>query len=110
MSSGCRSSSTSHRTKSDQELTKVLFIGRQPPTLPQRLQLLPSNSIKSNDEQSISKRQRQLPNSHTGNMDSNKVTLSRPTIKFSTVLPPIVNRKMPLRAMATATLPCEGEA
>ncbi len=104
-----RSLSVSNRTSSDQELTNVLFIGR-PSTFPQQLQLLSSNRIESNNEQFLSRRQRQLLNSHTGNVDSHKVTSSRPTIKFSTVLPPIVSRKIPLKAMAIAKLPCEGEA
>jgi hypothetical protein len=105
-----RSSSLTNHTNTDQELTKVLFIGRRPPTPPQQLEPLSPKSIESNDEQLYTKRQRHLLNKHTGSIDLNKVTSTRPTIKLSTVLPPIVNRKMPLKAFATTTLQREGEA
>ncbi|CAF2365765.1 unnamed protein product [Rotaria sp. Silwood2] len=104
-----RSSSLSNQTSSDQELTKVLFVGR-PPTPPQQLQLLSSKSIESYNEQLYTKRQRQLLNNNTEKTNLNKVTSSRPTIKLSTVLPPIISRKMPLKALATITLQREGEA
>ncbi|CAF0793298.1 unnamed protein product [Rotaria sordida] len=104
-----RSSSPSNQSSTDQELTKVLFIGRRP-TPPQQLQLISSKNIESHNEQLYTKRQRQLLNSHTENMDLNKITSSRPTNKLSTVLPPIVSKKMPLKAFATITLQREGDA
>lgn len=105
-----RSSSLTNRINSDQELTKVLFIGRRPPTPPQQLQSLSPKNIELNDEQFFIKRQRQLLNNHTENMDFNNVTSVRSTNKLSTVLPPIINRKMPLKVLATTTLQHEGEA
>jgi transcriptional regulator with GAF, ATPase, and Fis domain len=105
-----RSSSLSTRIGSDEELAKVLFIGRRPPTPPQQLHPLSPKSMESNDEQFYTKRQRQLLNNHTGNMALNKATSSRSTNKLSTVLPPIINRKMPLKAFATTTIQREGEA
>lgn len=105
-----RSSSLSNRINSDQKLTNVLFIGRRPPTPPQQLHSLSPRSIESNDEQLYTKRQHQLLNNHTGNMDINKVTSLRTTNKLSTILPPIIHKKMPLKALATATLQHEGEA
>jgi hypothetical protein len=74
------------------------------------VQPLSPKIIESNDEQLFTKRQRQLLNNHTGNVNMNKITSSRPAIKLSTFLPPIVNRKMPLKALATTTLQREGEA
>ncbi|CAF0732037.1 unnamed protein product [Rotaria sp. Silwood1] len=105
-----RSSSLSNQISSDQELTKVLFIGRLPPTPQQQLQLISSKSIESHNEQLYTKRQRQLLNNNTENTDLNKITSSRPAIKLSTALPPIVSRKMPLKALPTTTLQREGEA
>jgi hypothetical protein len=105
-----RSSSLSNRISTDQELTKVLFIGRRPPTPPQQLQLLSPKSIESNDEQLYTKRQRQLLNNHIGNVDLNKSASSPTANKLSTVLPPIINRKMPLKALTTTTLQRESEA
>lgn len=107
-----RSSSLNNRIiSSDQELGKVLFIGRRPPTPPQQLQPLSPKTIESNDEQQLyTKRQRQLLNNHTGNVDLNNVTTFRSTNKLSTILPPLINRKMPLKALATTTLQGEGEA
>ncbi len=104
-----RSSSLSNRINSDQQLTNVLFIGRRPPTPPQQLQPLSPKIIESNDEQSYTKRQRQLFNNHTANLDLNKVTSSQSATKLSTILPPIINRKIPLKALATTTLHREGE-
>ncbi|CAF1041244.1 unnamed protein product [Rotaria sp. Silwood1] len=104
-----RSSSLSNRASPDQDLTKGLLIKRRPPTPPQQLRPLSSKSIESNDEQSYTKRQRQLLNTHAENIDSNKVTSFRPSIKLSTVLPPIVNRKVPLKALPTTTVQQEGE-
>ncbi|CAF3015351.1 unnamed protein product [Rotaria sp. Silwood2] len=104
-----RSSSLSNRASPDQDLAKGLFIKRRPPTPPQQLRPLSSKSIESSDEQSYTKRQRQLLNTHAENADSNKVTSFRPSIKLSTVLPPIVSRKMPLKALATTTIQQEGE-
>lgn len=105
-----RSSSLTNRMNSDQELTKVLFIGRRPPTPPQQLQPLSPKSIELNDEQFFTKRQRQLLNHHTGNIDFDNITSVRSTNKLSTVLPPILNRKIPLKVFATTTLQHEGEA
>ncbi len=105
-----RSSSLSNRIGSDQELTKVLFIGRRPPTPPQQLKPFSPRSIEPNDEQFCTKPQRQLLNNYTENVDLNKVTSSRSPNKMSTILPPIINRKIPLKALATATLQREGEA
>ena len=96
-----RSSSLNNRTGCDQESAKVLFIGRRPPTPPQQLQSLSPRNIESNDEHLHSKRQRQL---------LNNITSSRSTSKLSTVLPPIINRKMPLKPLATTTLQHEEEA
>jgi hypothetical protein len=105
-----RSSSLSNRIHSDQELTKVLFIGRRPPTPPQQLQPLSPKTIELNDEQFYTKRQHQLLNNHTGRIDLDNVTSLRSTNKLSTVLPPIINRKMPMKVLATTTLQSEGEA
>jgi len=105
-----RSSIITNHNNSDQELTKVLFIGRRPSSPPQQLQPFSSKITESNTEQFFTKRQRQLLNNHTGNMDTIKITSSRPAMKLSTVLPPIVNRKMPLKALAATTLQREGEA
>ncbi|CAM4775030.1 unnamed protein product [Rotaria magnacalcarata] len=104
-----RSSSLSNRASPDPDLTKALLIKRRPHTPPQQLRPLSSKSIESNDEQLYSKRQRQLLNSHTENIDSNKIASFRPSIKLSAVLPPIVTRKMPLKAMATTAFQQEGE-
>ncbi|CAF3334548.1 unnamed protein product [Rotaria socialis] len=104
-----RSSSLSNQASTDQELTKVLFIGRSP-TPPQQLQSLSSKSIGLHEEKFFKKRQHPLLNNHTENADLNKVSSSRPTIKLSTVLPPIVNRKVPLKALPTITLQREGQA
>jgi hypothetical protein len=105
-----RSSSLSNRASPDPDLTKILLIKRRPPTPPQQLRPLSSKSNESNDEQSYTKRQRQLLSSHAENVDSNKTTSSRSSIKLSTVLPPIITRKMPLKALATTTFQQEGEA
>lgn len=96
------SSTLSNRTGSDPELANVLFIGRRPP----QLQSLAPKTMESSDEQLFTKRQRHLLHNHNRNIDSNKIVSSRSTTKFSTVLPPIINSKMPLKA----TLPCQGEA
>ncbi len=105
-----RSSSVNNRTSPDPDLTKILMIKRRPPTPPQQLRPISSRNSDSTDEQSFTKRQRQLLNNHAENVDSNKVTSSRPPIKLSTVLPPIVSRKIPLKALATTTFQQEGEA
>lgn len=105
-----RSASLNNRASPDQDLTKVLFVRRRPPTPPQQLRPLSSKTIELDNEQSFTKRQRQLLNSHAENVDTNKVTSSRPSIKLSTVLPPIVTRKMPLKALAATTFQQEGEA
>ncbi|CAF2078248.1 unnamed protein product [Rotaria magnacalcarata] len=104
-----RSSSLSNQASTDQELTKVLFIGRSP-TPPQQLQPLSSKNIGLHEEKFFRKRQRPLLNNHIENADLNKVSSSRPTIEFSTVLPPIVNRKVPLKALSTITIQREGQA
>ncbi len=103
-----RSSSLSNRASPNHDLT-VLIVKRRPPTPPQQLRPLSSTSIQSNDEQLYTKRQRQLLNSHTENTDSNKVTLSRQPLKRSTLLPPIGNKTMPLKALATTVFQ-QGEA
>ncbi len=74
------------------------------------MQPLSPRSIESSEEQLYTKRQRQLLNNHTRHVDLNKVTPLRPANKMSTVLPPIINRKVPLKAFATTTLQREGEA
>jgi len=104
-----RSSSLSNRASPNHDLT-VLIVKRRPPTPPQQLRPLSSTSIQSNDEQLYTKRQRQLLNSHTENTDSNKVTLSRQPLKRSTLLPPIGNKTMPLKALGTTVFQQEGEA
>jgi hypothetical protein len=110
-SSTKRSSSLNHRASPNQELSKVLFIGRRPPTPPQQLRPLSSKSIESNDEQLYTKRQRQLlsSSSHADNVDMNKVSQSRPPVKLTTVLPPIISRKMPMKALTTTKFQQEGE-
>ncbi|CAF3933310.1 unnamed protein product [Adineta steineri] len=90
-----RSASVNNRISTEQNRTKVLSLGRRP----SRLQPLVSN----NNEQLVSKSHRQLLNNH---IDSNKIVSSQSTVKFSTILPPINNKKMPLKA----TLSCESEA
>lgn len=104
-----RSSSLSNRSSPDPDLTKALLIRRRPPTPPQQLRPLSSKSTDSNDEQTYTKRQRQLLNGHAENVDSNKIPSLRPSIKLSTVLPPIVNRKLPLKALAAAPFQQGGE-
>jgi hypothetical protein len=104
-----RSSSLSNRTSPDQDLT-VLFVKRRPLTPPQQLRPLSSKSIESNDEQLYTKRQRQLLNIHTENVDPNKITLSRSPLKRSTLLPPIGNKTMPLKALPTTVFQQQGEA
>ena len=104
-----RSSFLSNRNSSDHELTKVLFIGRRPLIPHEQLQSFSSKIIESNGEQLYTKRQRQLLNHHTVNTDLNKVASSGSRTKLSTVLPPIVNRKIPLKALATRTLPRAGQ-
>ncbi|CAF1486689.1 unnamed protein product [Adineta steineri] len=105
-----RSSSLNTRVNSDQDLTKVSFAKRRPPTPPQQLRPLSSKSIEFDDEQNYTKRQRQLLNSHAENVDTNKVPTSRPSVKLQTILPPIINRNMPLKALPTTTVQQEGEA
>jgi len=99
----------SNRASPNHDLA-VLVVKRRPPTPPQQLRIptppqqlrsLSSTSIQSNDEQLYTKRQRQLLNNHTENTDSNKVTLSRQPLKRSTLLPPIGNKTMPLKALTT---------
>lgn len=105
-----RSTSLCNRINNDQELTEVLFIGRRPPTPPQQLQPLYSKPFESNEEQFPTKRQRQLWNhSHHHHLDWNNVTSLRSTKKVPDILPPIINKKMPLKALATTTLQREGE-
>jgi hypothetical protein len=103
-----RSTSLNNRASPNQDLT-VLLVKRRPPTPPQQLRPLSSESIRSNDEQSYTKRQRQLLNSHAENVDSNKITSSRPSLKRSTLLPPIGNKTMPLKALSTTVFQQEGE-
>ncbi|UJR25191.1 hypothetical protein I4U23_006546 [Adineta vaga] len=86
-----RSSSLTDRT--NQERTKSLFIGQRPS---------PLRSIESKEKQLLTKRQHY----QSGTIALSKVVVSRSTMKFSTVLPPITNKKVPLKA----TIPCEGEA
>lgn len=106
-----RSSSLSNRIATDQELAKVLFIGRRPPTPPQQLQSLSTKTSNSTDEQFCTKRQCQLINSTITNVDLMKMTSVHSSNKLSSVLPPIINRKMPIRALNTTktTIPQEGE-
>lgn len=103
-----RSTSLSNRMNNDQELTEVLFIGRRPPTPPQQLQSLYSKPFESNEEQFPSKRQRQLW-THSHHHDWTHVTSLRSTKKVPDILPPIINKKLPLKALATTTLQREGE-
>jgi hypothetical protein len=104
-----RSSSLSQRASPNHDLT-VLVVKRRPPTPPQQLRPLSSKSIESNDEQAYTKRQRQLLDSHAEMVDSNKVNVSRLPLKRSTLLPPIGNKTMPLKALATTIFQQEGEA
>jgi hypothetical protein len=104
-----RSSSLSQRASPNQDLT-VLVVKRRPPTPPQQLRPLSSNSIESNDEQLYTKRQRQLLDSHAETVDSNKITASRLPLKRSTILPPIGKKTMPLKALGTTVFQQEGEA
>lgn len=104
-----RSTSVSNRTTTDQELAKVLFVGRPPPS-PQQLQVISSKTTESNDEQLYTKRQRHLLNTHTESAGLKKLLSSRPSNRLSTVLPPIASRKMPLKAFPLAALQSEGRA
>lgn len=105
-----RSTSLSNRIHTDQELTEILFIGRRPPTPPQQLQPLVVKPLETNDEQIHGKRHRQFWNNHHSHrVDLNSVTSLRSTKKLSSILPPIVNKKLPLKALPTTTLQGEGE-
>ena len=107
-----RSSSLSSQTNSiEQDLNKVLFVGRRPPTPPQQLRPISSKTTESNEKPVFTKRQLQLLNSHTEqNSDTNKINPLRPPMKLSPVLPPIINRKVPLHSLATTgKFPQEGE-
>lgn len=105
-----RSTSLSNRIHTDQELTEILFIGRRPPTPPQQLQPLYAKPLETNDEQIHGKRHRQFWNTHHSHqVDSNNVISLRSTKKLSTTLPPIVNKKLPLKTLPTTTLEGKGE-
>ena len=104
-----RSTSLSNRIHCNQELTEILFIGRRPPTPPQQLQPLYAKPLEANEEQIQGKRQRQLWNSHHHHVDMNNVTSLRSTKKLSTILPPIVNKRLPLKVLPTTTLQDEGQ-
>lgn len=104
-----RSSSLSHRASPDQDLA-VLIVKRRPPTPPQQLRPLSSKSIESIDEQSFTKRQRQLLDHHPETIDSSKNTISRLPAKRSVILPPITKKTMPLKALPTTVFEQKGEA
>ncbi|CAF1195842.1 unnamed protein product [Adineta ricciae] len=89
-----RSSSVTNRTNSNHERTKTLYIGQRSS---------PSQPI---DRQTLPKQQRYLFATPNENIATTKIVASRSTMKFSTILPPITNKKAPLKA----TLSCEGEA
>jgi hypothetical protein len=103
-----RSSSLSHRASPNRDLT-VLLIKHRPPTPPQQLRPLSSKSIESNGEQSYTKRQRQLLDSHAETVDSNKIASTRPPPKRSALLPPIGKKSIPMKALATTVFKQEGE-
>lgn len=87
-----RSSSLNSQTSSiEQNLNKVLVVGRRPPTPPQQLR-----PISSKEKTNFTKRQLQLLNT---NSDDNA---TRPSMKLSTVLPPIVHRKIVLPPLTTS--------
>lgn len=96
-----RSTSLSNRASPDHDFTKVLLVGRRPPTPPQQLRPLSSKAIDPmNDEQVFSKRQRQLLHNHGEHAESSQ-NMSPRSMKVATVLPPIVSRKMPLKPLTT---------
>lgn len=101
------SSLISNQHSSYEELSKVLFIGRRPLTPPKQSGLC--KNIEANHEHIHKKCQRSLLNSHSENAASNEVTSLQETFKVSTVLPPIVNRKLPLKALATVAIQREAE-
>lgn len=92
-----RSSSVASRTSLSHESSKVLFIGRRPPTPPQQLRSPSSKSIESIDEQLHAARSRTLFNGPTEIGNAKKVASSRRETK----LPPIIYRKMPVRSLVT---------
>ena len=98
-----RSSSLSNRTSPDHDFTKVLLVGRRPPTPPQQLRPLSSKATDPLDEHAFSKRQRQLLHSHAEHPESSPIIPPRAPMKLATILPPIVNRKMPLKPLTTTT-------
>ncbi|CAF1167574.1 unnamed protein product [Adineta ricciae] len=89
-----RSSSVTNRTNSNHERTKTLYIGQR------------SSLLQPIDRQTLPKQQRYSFATPNGNTATTKIVASRSTMKFSTILPPITNKKVPLKA----TLSCEGEA
>ncbi|UJR23694.1 hypothetical protein I4U23_026676 [Adineta vaga] len=106
-----RSSSLDHRDSPETDSTKVLFVKRRPPTPPQQLRPFSSKSVEFEEEQLFTKRQRQLlNNNHVENLETNRRSPSRSAIKLQTILPPIVNRNMPLKALTTTSFHQEGEA
>ena len=110
-----RSSSLNRRRSSEDDSMKTLLAARRPPTPPQQLRPISSRTNLTNDEQQFSKRQRQLLNNHLDKNDSNTTLVStRPSIKLTTVLPPIVNRKVQLKPLTNVSstsnpIPQEGE-
>lgn len=106
-----RSSSLNHRPSSNQDLA-VLIVKRRPPTPPQQLRVSSAKSIEPNDEQFLTKRQRQLlDNHHEPTVDSNKTLVaSRLPTKRTVILPPIGKQNLPLKALSTAVFEQKGEA
>lgn len=87
-----RSSSLNSQTSSiEQNLNQVFVVGRRPPTPPQQLR-----PISSKDKTNFTKRQLQLLNT---NSDDNA---TRPSMKLSPVLPPIIHRKIVLPPLTTS--------
>lgn len=106
---GKRSTSLSRRPSHDEDPNRVSFAGRRPPTPPQQLKPISSKPIESNDETVSNKRQVPLVYSQLETADSMaRVIPSRSAFKITTVLPPIITRKAPLKPLTTK-VPQQGE-
>ena len=92
-----RSLSVASRTSLSHESSKVLFIGRRPPTPPQQLRPPSSKSIESTDEHLQAHRSRPVFSDSTENSNAKKMASSRRETK----LPPIIYRKITVRPLVT---------
>lgn len=107
-----RSSSLNNRPAPEPVLHPVLMVKRRPPTPPQQLRPLSSKSMEFDEEQAFTRRHRQHLESPVETVEISRASPSpsRSAIKLQTVLPPIVHRNSPLKALAATPFHREGEA